>query len=71
MDYSFFINGGQVETINLSTTFQTIVSEANDNYMTLIGGYERANVIRGLYQGNLYNFWMEANPERSSNPTVF
>lgn len=57
-EYEFFVNNVQVATAQTQTTYQTIVSEADGEYMTIIGGYERANVIRGLYQGNLYNFWM-------------
>lgn len=65
---SFYVNGGLCDTAVTETFYQSIVSDVTDDYMTLIGGYERANVIRGLYQGNIYNFFMESN---QSSSTVF
>lgn len=59
--YSIHVDGSEVETDTTDTGFQHIISDVGENYLTLIGGYEQANALKGLYQGNIYSFWMKPN----------
>lgn len=59
--YKFYVNEAVKGTSDLyQRRYAHVMDGLNDDYMHLIGGYERGNVIRGLFMGNVWSFTMEA-----------